>query len=275
MRARGLRMSERVQRWLVIATLLIAVGSMLVAPLIIPREYIPTLARPAESPTADRRVEFQRLMRVYDAVQGVQGGDIVLVALEYGPPEADELNLVAEPVLQHLLDQGAQISVVSTRPEGQAVAAALLNDIVSSEEQYSGGYTLLPYRAGDAAGVSQLLIDAGAPPGLIVVLTAQPGPLRWWIEQTGALYDGARPVVAGISAAMEPVASPYLDASARQLEGAINGLSGAAAYEALRGSAGQATQRLSALAVGHAAIVGLMIVGAVFHALSGLRGREK
>jgi len=220
-------------------------------------------------------MEFQRLMRVYDAVQGVHGGDIVLVALEYGPPEADELNLVAEPVLQHLLDQGAHVSVVSTRPEGQAVAAGLLSDIVASEEQHTGHYTLLPYRSGDAAGVSQLLIDAAAHPGLIVVLTAQPGPLRWWVEQTRVLYGDALPVVAGISAALEPVASPYLDASARQLEGAINGLYGAAAYEALRGSAGKATQRLNALAVGHAAIVGLMIVGAVFHALSGPRGRER
>jgi hypothetical protein len=274
-RARGIMMSERVQRWLVMATLLIAVGSMLVAPLIIPREDIPTLAKPAQSPAADGRMEFQRLMRVYDVVQGVHGGDIVLVALEYGPPEADELNLVAEPVLQHLLDQGAHVSVVSTRPEGQAVAAGLLSDIVTSEEQYTGQYALLPYRAGDAAGVSQLLIDAGARPGLIVVLTAQPGPLRWWVEQARALYGDALPVVAGISAALEPVASPYLDVSARQLEGAINGLNGAAAYEALRGSAGQATQRLNALAVGHAAIVGLMILGAVFHALSSLRGREK
>jgi hypothetical protein len=274
-RARGIMMSERVQRWLVMAILLIAVGSMLVAPLVIPREDIPTLARPAESPAADRRMEFQRLMRVYDVVQGVHGGDTVLVALEYGPSEADELNLVAEPVLQHLLDQGAHVSVVSTRPEGQAVAAGLLGDMVTSEEQHTGQYALLPYRAGDAAGVSQLLIDAVAHPGLIIVLTAQPGPLRWWIEQTRALYGDALPVVAGISAALEPVASPYLDISARQLEGAINGLSGAAAYEALRGSAGQATQRLNALAMGHAAIVGLMILGAVFHTLSGLRGREK
>jgi hypothetical protein len=272
---RGIGMSERVQRWLVRAVLLVAVGSMLLTPLIIPREDIPALARPAESPMADRRVEFQRLMRVHDVIQDIHGGDIVLVALEYGPPEADELNLVAQPVLRHLLDQGTHVSVVSTRPEGQAVAAELLSGIVASEEQYADHYTLLPYRAGDAAGVSQLLIDAGAHPALIVVLTAQPGPLRWWVEQTRALYGDTLPVVAGISAALEPVASPYLDASARQLEGAINGLNGAAAYEALRGSAGQATQRLNALAVGHAAIVGLMILGAVFHTLSGLRGREK
>jgi hypothetical protein len=212
---------------------------------------------------------FQRLTKLHDVIQGIRPEDTVLIACEYGPPEADELNLVAEPVMRHVLDQGAHISIVSTRPEGQAIATALLRSIAVPEEQY----TLLQYRPGNAAGVSQLLADAETRPALILVLTAQPGPLRWWVEQTRALHGSAVPVVAGVSAALEPAASPYLDVSAGQVTGAIVGLSGAAAYEMLRGSAGQAVQRLNALAVGHVAIVGLMIVGAVIYALGDLRRR--
>jgi hypothetical protein len=85
------------------------------------------------------------------------------------------------------------------------------------------------------------------------------------------LYGDTLPVVAGMSAALEPAASPYLESNAKQLEGAINGLSGAATYEVLRQSEGQATQRLNALAAGHIAIVGLMILGAVFYTFSGPR----
>ena len=275
---RGISIGERIQRWLVAAVLLVAVGGMLIPPLV--GFNVPTLTQLTTSPAANGRIEFQHLMNLYNAVQSTGAGDTVLVAFEYGPPEADELNLVAEPILRHLLDQGAHISVVSTRPEGLAVAAGLLSDIVSSEERY----TLVNYRPGDATGVSQLLTDCEILPGggtdgdarhgLILVLTAQPGPLRWWIEQTRARGD-TPPVVAGISTALAPAAYPYLDTSAGQLEGAISGLSGAATYEAHRGLGGRATQRINALAAGHAAVAGLMVLGAIIYAFGGVRGRKK
>ena len=264
---RGIRTGQRLQRWLVAVVLLVAVGSTL----LVPGGNIPTLTRPAQSPAADGRADFQRLTRMYDLIQGTSAESTALVAFEYGPPEADELNLVAEPILRHLLDQGAHISIASTRPEGQAIAAGLLSDLAASEEQY----TLLGYRPGDAAGVSQFLSAAEPRPTLILVLTAQPGPLRWWVEQTRALYGDTLPAVAGVSAALEPAAGPYLDASAKQLVGAVSGLSGAAAYETLHSPAGPATQRLNALTAGHVAIVGLMILGALFYMLGSPRGRGK
>ncbi|HUV88225.1 MAG TPA: hypothetical protein VMY80_01110, partial [Anaerolineae bacterium] len=267
------RTAARMQRWLVLVVLLVAVGSTLIAPLIIPPGGgLPTLTQPARSPAADNRMDFQRVTRMHSAIQGLSAESAVLVAFEYGPAEADELNAVAEPILRHLLDQRARISIVSTRPEGQSTAAGLLNRITAAERGYTAGqYTLAGYRTSEAMGVAQLLRATETRPALVLVLTAQPGPLRWWVEQTRALYGDALPVVAGMSAALEPAASPYLESNARQLEGAISGLSGAAAYEALRQSAGQATQRLNALAAGHVAIVGLMILGAVFYTFSGAR----
>jgi len=260
-RKRDISTGERAQRWLVAAVLLIAVGVILVPPTM--GLNIPTLTQPVTS---------SGVTKSYNSIQGVSAGNTVLVAFEYGPSEADELDLVAEPILRHLRDQGAHISIVTTRPERLAVATGLLSHIQVSEEQVT---TPHDYRPGDATGVSQLLADAVPPPKLILVLTAQPGPLRWWVEQTYALYGDALPIVAGTSAALEPATSPYLDVSAGQLEGAVNGLRGAAAYETRRGSAGRATQRLDTLAVGHIAVVGLMVLGAAFYAPSGLRRRKK
>jgi hypothetical protein len=151
-----------------------------------------------------------------------------------------------------------------------------LDEIVESTEQYTETrHSVLAYRPGDAIGVSQLLAKAGTPPSLIVVLTAQPGPLRWWIEQTRARGWGDTQIVAGISAGLESAASPYLDDSAGQLAGAINGVRGAAAYEGRHGLSGRATRQLDALAIGHIAIVALMILGAVIYVPGGLRRRKK
>jgi hypothetical protein len=273
-RKRDVHFSEFIQRWLVVAVLLLAVVGALLAPWIIPD--VPTLTKPAESPAADERIDFQRLQKMHDAIQDVNAGETVLVAFEYGPAEADELDPVAAPILRHLLDRETHISAVSTRPEGLTVAAGLLSNIVESEERYTETqYDVSDnYRPGGATGVSQLLAEAGARPRLLLVLTAQSAPLRWWVEQTHVQRD-ALPIVAGVSAVLELAASPYLDAGAEQLEGAIHGLSGAAAYEKLDGSSGLATQRLDVLAAGHIAVVGLMIIGAILHTLGGLRRREK
>jgi hypothetical protein len=274
-RKKGTSTGERVQRWLVAIVLLVAVGGIMVAPLFIPSENIPALTKPATLLGTGDRIELQRMTKMYNAIESLRSEDMVLAAFEYGPPEADELNVVAEPILQHMLAQGVHISVVSTRPEGSAVATKLLSDIIASSQEYTETqYTLAGYRPGDATGVSQLLSTSGTPPTIILVLTAQPGPLRWWVEQARAqsvLPHPAPPIVAGVSAALEPAASPYLDIGAGQMEGAISGLSGAAAYELHGGSTGKATQRLNALAAGHTAIVGLIILGALFYALSGLK----
>ena len=258
-RKRGVGTGERLQRWLVTVVLLMATGSVLIAPLI-----------GIDLPTLTQSTTPSGVIRSYNAVQGLSAGDPVLVAFEYGPAEADELNLVGEPVLRHLVERGAQMSIVSTQPENRAVAEGLLGVIAAPLDQYT-----YSYRPGDATGVSQLLADAPVQPKMILVLTARPGPLRWWVEQTQARYGDTIPVVVGMSAALESAASPYQDTRAGQMEGAIYGLSGAAGYETLLGSPEQITGQLNALALGHLAIVGLMILGALFYTPGGLQGRKK
>ena len=202
-------------------------------------------------------------MALYDTIESMNAGDTVLVAFEYGPAEADELDLVAEPILQHLVDRGVRITPVSTQPMGPSVAEKLLSQIGATREQPV-------YRPGDATGVSQLLANAGAP-RLILVLTARPTPLRWWVEQAHAR---GQTIVAGVSAAAEIAAGPYLDANADQLQGAISGLSGAAAYENHRGTGGQTAKQLNALAAGHVAVAILMLAGGIIYTVVRPRGEE-
>jgi hypothetical protein len=259
LRERKASVGTSVERWLVTGVLLLAVLGALLAPLMM-RE-VPQLTQPVATSGA---------LRLYEAVEGLGAGDEVLVAFDYGLPEADELDVVARPILEHVIDQDAGVSIVSTRPDGPLVAAALMGGIADSPDQYRQ----FGYRPGAATAASQLLAATDRPPTLLLVLTSRAAPLRRWVEQVRARYGDRLPVVLAGSAAIEPAASPFLDPGAGQLSGSIHGVRGAASYEALRGVGGEAEQRLNALAAGHLAIILLMTAGALFYGLQGSRGAE-
>jgi hypothetical protein len=273
-RKRTTSISELIPRILITVALFVVVGGLLLIsqdPAL--DSQIPTLAQPDTASIAG----------MYTLIEGVTEGETVLVAFEYGPTNADELNPVTRAILEHLIERKANIFIASTQPEGLAVAEVLRSDINSQEQVESGQQPKFEYakespgyRPGDATGVSQILASTGTRPTMIIVLVAQPESLRWWIEQTRAHYgDASPPMAAGVSTALEIVASPYLDANANQLEGIVSGLGGAVAYETQRGTAGQPSRRLDALAVGHLVIVISTLAGAALYIAGGSHRREK
>jgi hypothetical protein len=273
-RKRAAGMSELVPRLLIAVVLLVVVGGLL----LISQDpafdsQIPSLAQPDTSSIAN----------MYNLIAGVNEGETVVVVVEYGPTNADELNPVARAILEHLMERKANISIATTQPEGLAVAEALRSEINAQEQVVSGQRPVLEYakeapgyRPGNATGISQILASIDTRPTMIIVLTAQPESLRWWIEQTRAHYGAASPpIAAGVSAALEIASSPYLDANANQLKGIVSGLGGAVAYQIQRGTAAQTPRQLDALAAGHLVIVASMLVGAVLYAAGGLHRRGK
>ncbi|MBN1976245.1 MAG: hypothetical protein JW918_02490, partial [Anaerolineae bacterium] len=269
-------MSELAPRLLIAAVLFTVVAALLI-PQYTNRYQPPALTQPDLSSIAD----------MYDLIEGIDEDETVLVAFEYGPTQADELNLVAQPILEHLAKRRATILIASTQAEGLAVAEALRKDINSQEQVVSGSQAAIEYsdqspgyRPGNAAGAAQLLTSLDTDPSAIIVLTAQPETLRWWIEQTRAHYAGSPPPTAiGVSAALEIAASPYLDANANQLKGVVSGLGGATAYETRIGTrpdvAEEPAHQLDALMAGHMVVIVSMLAGAVVYAAAGTRGREK
>ena len=256
---KGSETRRRLEQWIVAVVLLVSVLGMLLAPLLI-----------GETPRLTEPVAASGAARLFEIVNGLEATDTVLVAFDYGPAEADELNSVTEPVLEHLIDSDGRLSIVSTRPDASPVAAALMSKVTNSSDQY----TLLGYRPGADTAASHLLAAVDEPPALLLILTSRPGPLLRWVEQVQARYEGQIQVATASSALLEPVTTPYLDVNAGQLGAAIHGLRGAAAYETLRGKQGAATQQLNTLAAGHVAIVALMIVGAVIYGIGGAEREE-
>jgi len=255
-REKEARLAGQVERWVVAVVLITVVLATLVRPLVAGPG--PRLTQPvADSEASD----------VHDVVSALEAGDTVLTVFDYGVPEAAEVNTAAEPVIRHVLEEGAALSIVSTRPDGPLVAEAMLQEV----DAVDGQFTLVGYRPGAALAASNLLDATDEDPSLLLILSGQPMPLLLWIEQATARYGGRVPVVLVGSAAVQPIASPYLDARAGQLSGGVYGFQGGSSYEGLRETSGSAALKLDALAAGHLAIILMMIVGALASAVWGRR----
>jgi hypothetical protein len=65
---------------------------------------------------------------------------------------------------------------------------------------------------------------------MVVLITDNPNTTRAWVEQVNPKLD-TTPLVAIVSAQVEPLARPFFDSENGQIDGLISGLTGGAAYE--------------------------------------------
>jgi hypothetical protein len=207
-------------------------------------------------------------------------GQPVLVAFEYTPALAGELNHEARLLLSQLQDNGSQILITSQSAAGTAVAATLTESL--AEPPIAIGML-----AGEAIGLRQLGNCIGNPEficstlqgrglssetqtalqnvGLIVVLTGEQTNLINWIEQVGSATD--TPLVAGVTQSLSPVAAPYY--ASGQLQGHLDGLPATIALANNVGSSADMTQAQSqynAQSLVQLAAALLLVVGALMMA---------
>jgi hypothetical protein len=115
---------------------------------------------------ADNTAAQQKaLLDVGAAVNGLQANQPVLVAFEYGPTAAGELDDLARSVLRDIVKHGAHPVILSTNPSGIIHAQGLMQTLSTSpaELQLMGradkpllanqDYTILRYLPGGAIGV--------------------------------------------------------------------------------------------------------------------------
>nr|MBN1229498.1 hypothetical protein [Anaerolineae bacterium] len=238
----------------------------------------------------------------YDALEELAGDTTtVLVAFEFEPDTAAEMNQIARAILEHLATRDSvTVYTISTRTTGSAVADDILRDdsIYSRLKENSGTWLNLGYLPGKANGVSGLTIGTptsavsplahdylGAETGIeedrlvdgeidaIVILTNRYDDLKMWVEQAGT--PSGLPVIAGVSATLAPLAAPYWDS--KQLIGLVSGVNDAVAYQQL--STGRVspvtltTFNTQALVSTLAALI--IIIGAVWNGISSRRNRQE
>lgn len=209
--------------------------------------------------------------RLGNAIEALQPGDRVVVAVEYGPAEAGEMTPIAKALLDHLADRQIEVIAVSTLPEGSGIAQSLLASGAASKQLPEGRSVYLP---GASNGVALFLGENMENVDMLLVLSARAERLRWWVELNNASRPGMTagsfpiPMGIGVSASVGPLVSPYLNSA--QIEGGLVGFPDVVAYREFRGLAGDFfNSRLDALMFAHWAALGLLILGFIYYLASG------
>lgn len=213
----------------------------------------------------------------FAAINHLSAASAVQILWAYDPATAGEMDVVAAPVMRHLLDKGVRPTIYSLLPAGPATARRLISAVQDQELQRGGGL-------GQAAledvqflpgGVMVLPAIAQEPATLALVFGAQPEDVQAWLEQV-APRNGA-PVVAITAAGADPTLRPYLDSG--QLVGLVSGFDGAATYTALLDQRDPTAQdegmklQLAGQNLAILAIIGLIVIGN-FAALFGGRRND-
>lgn len=194
-----------------------------------------------------------RQQAVYDRVDALQSGDYALIAAEYGPTGAAELDGMLDAMLRHVLMRGAKPVLVSSNPVGLLHARNVLEEI-STDTAYvakinqGGGaltanndYYVGRYLAGEITGLRAFgqnvggMLDSdidGQPTQLdltslrdfsvIAVIAERAEDIRAWAEQIAPIAGQQLVIATGNSAA--PLAEPYALTGAMSSESGIGGL---------------------------------------------------
>lgn len=238
--------SQRVLRWLIAIVMLVSIAATVIF---------------SGTPETDQLTASQLtgtgFSALYDEVETLYDGQPVLIAYDYQPAAAGEMQIAAASVVDHLMEQGTFLTFISTQPTGPALAEHFLKVTQSHHEyKHTQKYINLGYLPGESAGllsftiapqkIIPLAFDGSnawdSPPlisvdriqdfKMILVITDDPNTAKIWIEQVGSRLDRT-PLMMVVSAQVEPLIQPYFRTSPRQVAGYVAGIIDSMNYEQL------------------------------------------
>jgi hypothetical protein len=204
------------------------------------------------------------VQKFVDSVDALLPGETVILAVEYGWAQSEEMTAIANAVLRHLRDQEVQIAAVSTMPEGTSIIPILLQNhqltnLLPGSQSYLPGYV---------SGIAGFLNGPEAQSAsMLIILSSNFERTRWWLEQNQTAWrpNGKKPLTVntGVSAATGPMTSPYLDGD--YTPGSIIGFQDSMNYQALRGlQIAENIRMLNVLLVMHWVAIILLTIGFLY-----------
>ncbi len=240
--------------------------------------------------------------RAFEALESLSADPAtVLVAFEYEPGTAAEMELLAEALLWHLAHQpSTTVYAISTLPTGPAMAENVFRkeSIRLALDTHETPWINLGYISGRANGISNLTVGSpqavlspwqfdhrgqlvevtpvrllGENFDLIVVLAGRADEARMWIEQAG--QPTGIPVVAAMSVSSAPLIMPYQESG--QVVAVLSGVNDAIAYQLRSGRqpAPLPNAIWNAQALGGAAAAVLIVLGGLIFGLTSFRSQQE
>jgi hypothetical protein len=221
-------------------------------------------------------------------------GDVVVVSFSYGPASMPELNPMARAIIYHALSRNRRVLTMTLIPEGAILADNIVNEVGAElGKEKAVDYVNLGFQPGYIAVVLGMATDMSAvfktdfegtpysklevtedvqnydDIALVVDLASSDTPATW-IVQAHERY-GVK-IGAGVTAVMAQDYYPYLQA--KQLVGMLNGLKGAAEYEAMVDHPGAAIRGMASQSLAQLLIIVMVIFVNIVYFVSRRRARQ-
>lgn len=227
--------------------------------------------------------------RVYDYVEALPPGSLVMISCDYDPPSSPELQPMTETMLKHFFMKDLKVIILGLWPQGPMQANTALEriladpDIAPKKLQYGKDYVNLGFTSGNEFVILRMGTDIGAAfpvdfngtpiskiplmknvknfenvSFLYNVSAGYPGTYEWVIFGVDRFRIK---MGAGNTAVQAPLVSPYVQTG--QLIGLLGGMRGAAEYEEASRYYGKATGFMRSQTFSHAVVLFFILVGNV------------
>lgn len=227
------------------------------------------------------------VVRLYDALEGLEPGSKVIAAFDYDPPSAPELQPMAVAFMKYAFKHDLKVIVMGLWPQGpqlanQAIEEAMADTTIAAKDlQYGEDWVNLGFQSGNEFVIQSMgtRFDRMFPrdtrgsryedvPMLANVVnfnnvdfvfnlsSGKPGTIEWVqiaVDRFGVTMG------AGNTAVQAPQVYPYLRAG--QLQGLLGGMSGAAEFEKVVEERGQASTFLLSQMFAHAIVILFVVIG--------------
>jgi len=217
---------------------------------------------------------------IYDFVDQLGAGDVLLLAIDYDPSTLAELHPMSEAILRQAFERNVRVIVTALNQFGPAMADELITRIGNDLGKENGvDYTFLGYKPYPAITILAMGTDFRVPfptdyygteiediPMMQdlhnyenvagVISLAGGNAADMWIQYGNAKY-GIH-LALGVTGVMASDYYPYLQSG--QIFGLIPGVKGAAEYEQLHGMRGDGKRGMPYQVLAHLLILVFMIV---------------
>jgi len=228
--------------------------------------------------------------KIYDHVESLPAGTLVLLSFDFEPGGKPELYPMAIALLRHAFQRNLKVLGVTLWPAGAGLAEAALAQVAREQGKARGkDFVFLGYAPGEANAVISMGQDFRAAfptdyagteiaeipllmnvrslrdiPYVLSLSVGFPGIETWYVygkEKYGFELGG------GCTAVSAPRFYPLLNTG--QINGLLGGLRGAAEYELLIGAQGKAIAGMDAQSATHFLIIFLIVVCNAAYFLTG------